>query len=136
MGFGPRLLRRGGGVALGLLGAAGGGGFVGVGSRGAFEEYLLDRFVFVGLTGLAGVLATAAYDFGTFPDGEGCALIVGGVGAGLVGGGCGVGCGSVGVVFSVGLGSVGPCVGDGAPEWVVVVVGVVAGGVGSTSRCG
>ena len=47
-----------------------------------------------------------------------------------VGGGRGVGCGSVVAVSSVGLGGVGPCVGDGAPEWVVVVVGV-----GSTSGC-
>ena len=118
-------------VGWGGRGAAGDGGFVGVGSRGAFEENLPDRFVFVGLTGLAGVLATAAYDFVAFPDVEGCALSVGGVGAGCVGGGRGVGCGSVGAVSSVGLGGVGPCVGDGAPEWMVVVVGV-----GSTSRCG
>lgn len=126
-GFGAALAAAGG---WGGLGAAGGGGFVGVGSRSVVEE----NPVFVGLTGLAGVLVTAAYDFVAFPDGEGCALSVGGVGAGIVGGGHGGGYGSVDAVSSVGLGGVGPCVGDG-PGWVVVVVGVVAGGVGSTSRC-
>ena len=44
-------------MALGLRGATGNGGFVGVGSRGAFEENQPDRFVFVELTVLAGVLA-------------------------------------------------------------------------------
>lgn len=121
---------------MGLLGPPWGGGVVGVGSRGLFEENLPDRFVCVGLTGLAGVLATAAYDFVAFPDGEGCALSVEGFGAGLVGGGRGVDCGSAGAGFSVGLSGVGSCVGGGAPDWVVVVVGVDAGGVGSTSRCG
>ena len=58
-------------MALGLHGVDGDGGFVGV---GAFEEKLPDRFVFVGLTGLEGVLAAAAYDFVASPDVEVCAL--------------------------------------------------------------
>ena len=41
-------------MALGMRGATGNGGFVGVRSRGTFEENRPDRFVFVGLTGLAG----------------------------------------------------------------------------------
>ena len=116
-------------MALGLHGVAGDGGFGGVWSRGTFKGKLPDRLVFVGLTGLAGVLATAAYDFVASPDVEGCALGV--VGAGCVGGGRGVGCGSVGAVSSVGLGGVGPCVGGGVPGWVVVEVGM-----GSTSGFG
>ena len=124
-GFGPRLLRRRGED----------GGFVGVGSSGAFEENLPDKFVFVGLTGL-GVLATAEYYFVTFPDVGGCAVSVGGVGAVCAGVGRGVGCGSVSAVSSVGLGGAGPCVWDGAPGCTVVVVGVIAGGMGSASRCG
>ena len=128
-------------MALGLCGAAGNGCFVGVGSRGAFKENRPDRFIFVGLTGLAGVLATAAYDFVAFPDVGSCAVSVGRIVPVCVGGGHGVGCGSVGALSSVGLGGVGPCVGDGtdgAPEcsgrsgwsncwW---------GGMGSASRCG
>ena len=39
-------------------------------------------------------------------------------------------------VSSVGLGGVGPCIGDGTPECMVVVVGVIAGGMGSASWCG
>ena len=127
-------------MALGLRGATGNGGFIGVESRGTFEENRLDRFVFMGLTGLAGVLATAAYDFVTFPDVGGCAVSDGGGGGGVVpvcgGGGHGVGCGSVGAVSSVGLGGAVACVGDGAPGCVVVVVGVIAGGMESASWCG
>ena len=51
------------------------------------------------------------------------------------GGGHGVGCGGVGAVSSVSLGGAGPCVGDGVPGCMVVVVGVIAGGMGSASWC-
>ena len=74
------LLRRRGGVALGLRGATGNGCFVGVGSRGAFEENRPDRSVFVGVTVMVGVLATAAYDFVAFLDVGGGAVSVGGLG--------------------------------------------------------
>ncbi len=82
----------------------------------------------MGLTGLAGVLAPAAYDFVAFPDVEGCALSIGGSAWAVE---------AVEAVamlilspVSACMGGVGPCVGDGAPEWMVAVVRVVAGGVG------
>lgn len=126
---------------MGLVGAAWGSGFSGVGSRGVFIGSLRERLVFAGMAGLAGVLATAAYDFVVFPDSEGCALSVGGVRVGIkVGRRWGVSS-SGGAGSSVGMdggGSVWWVVDgvDGATSGAGVVVGVFTDGLEATPMCG